>query len=738
MAHPILRLSVCILLVGVMGADARSAEDPDRVLASQPLSSLGMIDVTAPPFGADPTGKGDSTKAIQRAILFARDAQMVTYFPKGTYVVSDTLRCLHGRWDPDIGKLRNTRDLPCILVGDRSTAERPMIRLADHSAGYDDPTRPKHVVRFWAFGSGREQPTSALQPNINMNQMMIGIDVSVGQGNPGAVAIRHRAAQGSSIQDCTIDARGGLTGLEGGAGSGGSHFGITVVGGKVGIDYSETQPAPTLAGITLIDQEQAAIVNGSRQALTVVGCRIETNGHGPVIVTRQKTPHHGQLSMVDSTVDFKKPGENVVIDARAAVTLHDVYVRGASTVVQSGQETLFKADQDGWIHVQELAAALPAPPLGSWTPMPGFRYGTPVILNGNRSSSAIHALVDSVNGPPKDLVTRHLWRSSFPSWQSPGAVNVAEPPYGARGDGRNDDTEAIQRAVDENRIVFLPKGVYKISRPIRLRSDTALIGVGRCYTWIEPLGGKRSAFVNPADPMPLIQTADDAQASTTLAFFGLATTLDAPGAYCLNWRCGGASVYRSVNVDMPAAWKAKRLKELPQYDFPLVRITGNGGGSFYNFHQESWALHGKEYRHVLIEGTRQPLRFYQCNPEHARSDANMEIRSASDVSVFGVKGEYQTPIIRMVDSEKIRIFGYGGNASAWPRRALFEIQDCSSYLLTNLVDSPRLQGAGSADHFAGEGSDPRTWSMVQVMVGGKSDLQLRPADRPVLIRRGDP
>lgn len=65
-------------------------------------------------------------------------------------------------------------------------------------------------------------------------------------------------------------------------------------------------------------------------------------------------------------------------------------------------------------------------------------------------------------------------RSAFGSYPDDcGWLNVREAPYSARGDGEHDDTDAIQRAIDEcqasGRVIYLPAGTYLVSRTLKFQ-----------------------------------------------------------------------------------------------------------------------------------------------------------------------------------------------------------------------------------------------------------------------------
>ncbi len=699
-------------------------------------AALGLVDVTKAPFNADSTGARDATETLQRAINFARDHQMICFFPPGTYCISDTLSCTRQLYRRSNGRVFGASLWPCVLMGSRAGPERPRIVLASDAPGFGDPHKPKLVIHFWARGylnpTTADRVTDGLspeveQPNISMNQMLVNLDIVIGAGNPGAIAVRHQAAEGSAIEDCMIDATYGLTGIQGGIGSGGGSANVTVIGGRVGLDFtgylSGTQPTPTITGFTLRGQTEAAIRSTSRQTLVAAGLKIVADRcTGPLIQVASDIPaNHGALTLVDGEIVFAGAAlaepERVAVASGRGVYLHNVFVRGATKVVlDADQQTALTGNPDGWLHVREYAHTS-RPRVNQ-----GIEYCYPVYVDGRRLERVCD--VELGQGPPADLQRRHVWGPSFPGFESPQVANVKAAPYHARGDGRTDDTAALQRAIDDSEIVFLPKGYYRLTRPLELKPHTRLIGAGQHLSHLCTTGG--AAFEDPVHPAPLVRTADTADAETVLAFLGLWAPSNIPGVRALHWRCGGRSIFRAVEIRSaavsgfgPRPRNARAARE-PR-DQPLVIVSGHGGGNWYNYRSAR----------LLVDGAQGPLRFYQFSPQHVTS----ELRGARDVSIFGTKYEGNAPMLVVRDCDRICFYGHGGNAKGLPGGTLFVFERTPNFLFANGVDGPTKIGSRSRSHPEGS-TDPRRWHMLIDRLAEGEEFKLPPRERPVLYRRG--
>ncbi|MBU0481312.1 MAG: glycoside hydrolase family 55 protein [Proteobacteria bacterium] len=704
--------------------DGISLEIPDEP-GNRRLAELGLVDVTAAPFSADATGKNDATAAIQAAVDFARDHQMVTYFPAGTYMITDTISCIQNYYKRSNGKINHARNYPCILFGSR-TGTRPTIFLKSGAKGFGSRSKPKPVIHFWARRFDKPEKPA---PPVSMNQMFVNLNIEIGGNNPGAVAIHHQGAQGSGIQESLIKVGDGITGIEGGCGSGGSFVDVTIIGGRYGLDLHQTQPSPSITGITLIGQIEAAIVYQGRQALSAAGIRIDSPGNSVPIVGKAAgwAPFHGQMNFIDSRISLSAPGP--AFTSESSIYLKNVYLRNASRIISGHDDPLPPPTRDGWIRVEEYAN--PVQP-GKWR---DWRYSMNVYEEGRKRNDPLRILHRAA--PPENLQSRHLWAAGFPGWETAGAANVRSTPYHAKGDGRADDTIALQRAIDENRTVFLPKGYYNISAPLKLRPDTQLIGIARHLSVITSRSGCRT-ISSPFAAAPLIQTSDAPGGSATIAFLGLHTPYSVPDTYSLNLR--GNTIVRDVNFDTlpPFSGFGKARKGMKKKrTHSLLYVSSGGEGKIYNFFQDDGFPFAFEepYSHLEVRNTSGPLSFYQCNAERSAGACNIRVENSANISFHGLKGEGNRPVMLVNNSRNIQIFGYGGNGAAHKGEALFYIQNSPDSMFVNLIDSPRPAGEGSPDLQHGEGTDPDQWHMIEVRSGNRT-FTSPVLERPLLIRTG--
>jgi hypothetical protein len=712
--------------------------------ADSESARYGILDATKAPYSADPTGRQDATQALQQALKDARDARLITYLPGGTYRVSDTLTCIQGQvrrdqWafgeaDPAVKDV--SYDFPCVLMGSR-TANRSQIVLASGSRGFGDPQRPKPVIYFWARGASWGAPPDPNQPvpNISFNQMIVDVDISLGRGNVGAIGIDHQAAQGSVIEDVTVDASGALAGIQKAPGSGGGIHGLTVLGGRYGLllrgspsedpFWRGAQPVPVVSNLTLKGQTERAIFYDGRGPLTVVGGWIE--GAGVQAQSPRDQPWNGAMNFVDTV--FHIQTGTCAITSNHSVFLHEVYFeypKGIACV--EGQPRLEGLPQH-WTHIEEYVAAAT---LQYPQRLGGATRRDAVYLDGQPAPAQSSVRMDS-SAPPADLQSRHAL-PQLPPWNDSRVANVQAAPYGAKGDGMADDAPAIQRAIDEHEAVFLPKGQYKLSRPLMLKSHTRLFGLTNILSVLSPMM-QSPEYRHPGHPAPIIDTVDDAYASTYLAFLELLVPVADPAAYALRWRVGRASVVRDVNP-LPTFWDPNA----PPRFHAMIRIEASGGGRWYDLDEHvDWWNQGPDYRHLLVDGTREPLAFYMLNPEHASSEAQVEFRDAQNVNVYSLKGEGMFTTVWMRKCRAVRIYGYGGVGAPRRSRPMFRIETSEDFLLAN-IDPETLDLEDSEGWSAlGIPSDPREWILISDSPGTpKAPIELHGIDQVALYKRGNP
>jgi hypothetical protein len=584
---------------------------------------------------------------------------------------------------------------PSVLMGAQGK-QRSTIVLQDNSPGFQDPDDPRPVIYFWARSMQSFEPRDPYQPqpNINFNQKILHIDVELGRGNPGAIGIDHRGAEGATIEDVRIDARNAFAGIRHAPGSGGAIHGVAITGGRYGLYLPGTQPSPLVSDVTLRGQGEAAIYYRSRGPLTVVGAEIRGAG---IRVEGQHGPWNGPLTLIDSV--FRLQSGSVAVMSDRSVVFDNVWFENATTIARITSQPPLAGNAEGWTHIQRYAAgakvAFPKP------------FGVEpchdaVWVDGKPKAGCILEWESTAEGPPSEVCSRHRF-PSFPNALDAETVNVRAAPYGAKGDGHSDDASAIQAAIDEHDAVFLPKGKYLLSKPLRLKSNTTLLGVSNLLSVLAPLPGAQ-AFNNPDAPQPLIETVDDPNAQTRLAMLKLELPSTNPCVYALRWRAGWRSVVRNI-YPIRTVWHPHATAN----GNPTVLIEGSGGGRWYTQTLLGWWSQGPDYRHLLVHGTREPLRFYHLQPQHARCDAMVELNDAQNVDIYSMKAEGDYTAVWIRNCRKVRFYGYGGILSPRPRWPVIRIDDSDDLLLANIC--PQVPWG---PHYGALGTtyNPATWFLL--------------------------
>lgn len=240
-------------------------------LFAQPTSypaSAEVIDLTKPPYNADPTGVADAAPAINQAFLDHNSEYEILYLPAGTYRLAGPVE-----WGAPEG-CDATQTFTCyrytVLAG--AGREATILRLDDDHPDFQaDPS-----------SSGRGVPVVKTDATAAMSfeNGLRHLTVSTGSGNPAATAVWFQANNNGGIFDVAIRSEdgAGVIGLDlGGNGQNGPLLArdVSVEGFDVGVYAFANQNSLTLERLTLRGQRQYGLFN--RQQVTTIRRLVSDN-----------------------------------------------------------------------------------------------------------------------------------------------------------------------------------------------------------------------------------------------------------------------------------------------------------------------------------------------------------------------------------------------------------------------------------------------------------------------------
>ena len=301
---------------------------------------------------------------------------------------------------------------------------KTIIKLKDNAPGFGDAANPKAMLQNWDEKIGKGTNGQAFRNSFH------DLCVDVGSGNRGAIGILYFTDNQGTIENVHVRSsdphkvgRAGIALAQGWPGPALLRD-IVIDGFDDGIWSIINQYSFTFEHITLRNQLHAGI-NNTHQMLFIRGLSSAQNSVPAIL--------HGSGTLVVIDSELTGSGE-AAIDSKTSVYLRNVRTGGYKNALRS---------KDGALSgplVEEHAGAF-----------------TTLFETEKRS---LNLKIEET--PSSDCSDPAAWASI--------------KKFGAVGDGKHDDTDAIQKAIDSGaRVVYFPRATYRIAGTIHVRGSVERI-----------------------------------------------------------------------------------------------------------------------------------------------------------------------------------------------------------------------------------------------------------------------
>jgi sugar lactone lactonase YvrE len=563
------------------------------------LDDPAAVYLTKDNFPVHADGVTDDSEAIQAAIDKVEDehGEGILFVPAGKYRITRTIYV----W-PSVR-----------IIGYGAT--RPEFLLVDNTPGYQHDIgymffftggRPGGRHWHWHLPNAPRPPFPGTVPSTNtvvdanpgtFYSAMSNIDFDLGNGNPAAVAIRFHVAQHCFLTHMDFHIRSGLAALKD---VGNEAEDLHFYGGDYGIVTIKPSPGWqfTLLDSTFEGQRKAAISEHE------AGLTLDHDTFRNVPSAIDIDPHYYEELWVNNSSFENISGPAITIsnenNPRTEINLESIachHVPLFALLRDSEEKTPGPAED---YVVQSYSHGLIIPASGLTGEIRTAFDAHAVSTLPAEGSNIIRAL------PPAD------------SW-----VNLRS--FGVKGDGVSDDTAAIQKAIDEHPVLYIPEGRYIVSNTLHLKPDTVLIGLHPSMTRFDILDGTR-AFQGPGAPVPLLETPSGGHNIVT--GIGLYTNGINDRAVGALWQSGADSLMDDVRFLGGHGTNAADGTRIDPYNnthtadpdihrrwdaqYPSLWITNGGGGTFADI----WTPSTFAQAGLYISNTTTPGRVYELSSEH--------------------------------------------------------------------------------------------------------------------------
>lgn len=613
------------------------------------LDDPEAVYLTPDRFSVHADGKQDASGAIQAAIdaMETAHGEGIVFVPEGRYRISRTIYVWPG--------------VRIIGYG----AHRPVFVLADNTPGYQ-----KDVGYMFFFAGGRPgslhesyhrrpnpsaPPTEGTVPPNNtvpdanpgtFYSAMSNVDFEIGAGNPAAVAIRFHVAQHCYLAHIDFHLTSGLAALKD---IGNEAEDLHFYGGQYGILTEKPSPGWQF---TLLDstfeRQTIAAIREHEAGLTLVSDRFLNLPQAISI----DPDYHEELWIENSRFE-NISGPAVTISEEenptTEINVQHVLCHNVKTfALLRESRRAFEAPAENY-EVRDFSHGLTMRSPGEWGEIRSSFDALPVGVLPSSEAPAIRAL------PPEE------------SW-----VNLRS--FGAKGDGKTDDTAAIRKAIAQHRPIYVPMGRYVVSGTLELKPETVLIGLQPSMTQFDLPDGT-AAFQGPGSPLPLLEAPRGGDNIVT--GIGLSTGGINSRAVGAKWMAGANSLMDDVRflgghgTNAPDGTRMNPYNETHTGDpnprrrwdaqYPSLWITDGGGGTFADI----WTPSTFAQAGLYISNTETPGHVYELSSEHhVRNEAVLDgVKNWEIVALQTEEERGESPFalpLSISRSENVTIANYHG------------------------------------------------------------------------------
>jgi hypothetical protein len=450
------------------------------------------VDFTKDAFGAHADGIGDDADALQQAVNSVRGAGVVL-IPEGRYRLGKTVHVWQGIRLIGYGKNRPVFVLGRNTPGFQEGTCRYMIHFADSRPQAGGPIVDASEFTFYS----------------GMNN----IDFELQDGNPAAIAIRFHVAQHSMLTHMDFQVGSARAALED---IGNQASDIHIHGGEYGIITKRTSPAwQFLLMDSSFDGQRAAAIQTMEAGFTLVRVHFSDMPVALQIAPGEVEQLYGRDLRMEHIREAALVAGNWR-NSHSALTLANIactdvprFFTGNSRVVAPSPHYL----------VEHFSLGLEIGPDGREQGIHLRHYE----IRLSKPAPAVPSDIPSL--PPME------------KW-----VNVRALGIGTNSSG--DNTAALQAAIDQHPALFFPSGTYRVSGPLKLKSDTVLIGLNPGTTTISLATGS-DAFAGDGDPIGVINAPSGG--SNIVSSIAIGSGARNPRAASVLWMAGPNSMLDDVS-----------------------------------------------------------------------------------------------------------------------------------------------------------------------------------------------